>query len=105
MEEYVINETDYFTEWLDDLKDLDGKQIIVRRVKQARKGNFGDCRWNIEDGVSEMRIHYGPGYRLYFCQRGNQVYLLLIGGIKKSQTRNLERAKEIKREAEETNKW
>lgn len=63
-------------------------------------GNFGDCV-NVGNGVSEMRIHYGPGYRVYFKRIGEVVYLLLIGGDKSTQKRDIERAKEIADEFEE----
>jgi len=62
-------------------------------------GNFGDCE-NVGNGVSEMRIHYGPGYRVYFKRIGEVVYLLLIGGDKSTQKRDIERAKEIAEEFE-----
>ena len=97
---YAIDKTDYFDDWLKKLKDYEGKHTINRRIKRAREGNFGDCRWNIVDGISEMRIHLGPGYRLYFCQRGETLYLLLSGGDKDAQQNDIERARAIKREVE-----
>jgi len=102
-----LRKTDYFEKWLDKLKDMRVRQRIVERIDLAESGNFGDCK-SVGDGVFEMRIHYGPGYRLYYCQRGEQVYLLLIGSdkaTKKLQTQDIIRAKAIKHEAEETNKW
>jgi len=102
-----FRKTDIFEEWLGKLKDKRSKQRIRARILLAEGGNFGDCK-TVGDGVFEMRIHYGPGYRLYYCQRGEQVYLLLVGndkGTNKEQTRDIEHAKAIKREIEETNKW
>lgn len=63
-----------------------------RTVIAAEEGNFGDCA-PVGEGVSEMRVHFGPGYRLYFAQEGKTVYLLLVGGDKKTQTKDIQRAK------------
>jgi putative addiction module killer protein len=77
---------------------------IAQRIKRAEGGNFGKCK-EVGDGVIEMKLLFGPGYRLYFCQRGPNLYLLLIGGDKATQTNDIKRAKGIKKEAEETNRW
>jgi putative addiction module killer protein len=69
------------------------------RIRSAEYGNFGDCE-PLGDGVSEMRIHVGPGYRVYFTRRGQVVYLLLLGGDKASQTRDIRRAREMARALE-----
>jgi len=103
---YVFLRTEYFDEWLEGLKDFDGKRRILARIKNAMDGNFGDVK-PVGDGVFEMRFKT-IGYRLYYCQRGAVVYLLLIGGGKntqKDQTRDIVHAKAIKREAEENDKW
>jgi len=100
-----LKTTDYFDGWFDGLKDRLAKRRIQARIKNAEAGNFGDCKWNIKDGVSEMRIDYGPGYRLYFCQRGECIYLLLAGGTKDQQQRDIERAVEIKNELEREERW
>ena len=103
----IIFRTNYFDEWLACLKDFEGKRRIEARIDNAIEGNFGDVQF-VGDGVFEMRIHAGAGYRLYYCRRGTFVYLLLIGGgknTKKDQTRDIERAKAIKKEAEEDGKW
>jgi putative addiction module killer protein len=92
--------TSHYDDWFDDLEDERAVDRVRARIYLARKGNFGDCRWNVKKGVSEMRIHYGPGYRLYFCQRGDRRYLLLTGGTKSQQPRDIERAVEIKEEPE-----
>lgn len=80
-----------FDTWLAALKDRKGRARIVARIRSAERGNFGDCE-PVGDGVSEMRIHFGPGYRVYFTRRGQVVYLLLLGGDKSSQKRDIRRA-------------
>ncbi|MBC7858845.1 MAG: type II toxin-antitoxin system RelE/ParE family toxin [Burkholderiaceae bacterium] len=84
--------SDEFNDWLLNLKDQVGKALIVKRIRSAEAGNFGDCG-PVGDGVSEMRIHFGPGYRVYFTRRGNVVYLLLIGGAKSPRKNDILRAK------------
>ncbi len=86
--------SDEFNDWLCGLKDPVGKALIVRRIERAEAGNFGDCE-PVGEGVSEMRIHHGPGYRAYFTRRGEVVYLLLLGGDKSSQKRDIKRAIEM----------
>ncbi|MCZ7907709.1 type II toxin-antitoxin system RelE/ParE family toxin [Agrobacterium leguminum] len=80
-----------FDEWLKALKDRAGKVRILHRLTAAEHGNFGDCE-PVGEGVSEMRIHFGPGYRVYFTRVGKRVYFLLIGGDKSSQKRDIKRA-------------
>ena len=80
-----------FDKWLAGLKDRVGRARIVHRIRSAEHGNFGDCE-AVGAGVSEMRIHVGPGYRVYFSRRGELVYLLLLGGDKASQKRDIRRA-------------
>lgn len=80
-----------FADWLDSLKDIIGKARIISRLRTAEHGNFGDCE-PVGAAVYEMRVHYGPGYRMYFTRRGEVVYLLLIGGDKSSQKRDIKRA-------------
>jgi putative addiction module killer protein len=81
-----------FDTWLAKLKDPIGKARIVERIRSAERGQFGDCR-PVGEGVSEMRIHAGPGYRLYFTRSGDVVYLLLCGGTKGGQERDIDKAK------------
>ena len=88
--------SDEFNGWLSALKDPVGKALIARRIERAEAGNFGDCE-PVGEGVSEMRIHHGPGYRVYFTRRGEVVYLLLSGGDKSSQKRDIKRAIEMAR--------
>ncbi|MCP4216369.1 MAG: type II toxin-antitoxin system RelE/ParE family toxin, partial [bacterium] len=71
-----------------------GKARIVERIRSAERGNFGDCK-AVGQGVSEMRIHYGPGYRVYFTRTGNVVYILLCGGTKQRQQRDIAKAQQI----------
>lgn len=68
--------------------------MIVRRIERAEAGNFGDCE-PVGDSVFEMKVDYGPGYRVYFTRRGGFVYLLLIGGDKSTQKRDIKRAREM----------
>ena len=77
-----------FKDWLFSLRDVKAKARILARIRSAEFGNLGDCA-PVGEGVSEMRIHYGPGYRLYFKRRGDVVYLLLAGGDKSSQKRDI----------------
>lgn len=85
-----------FDAWLSGLKDKIGRARIILRIRSAEHGNFGDCE-PVGDGVSEMRIHVGPGYRAYFTRREKVVYLLLLGGDKSSQKRDIKRALEMAR--------
>lgn len=88
--------TEEFDAWLFALKDKIGRARIIHRIRSAELGNFGDCE-PVGDGVYEMRIHVGPGYRVYFARRGDIVYLLLVGGDKSSQKRDIKRAIEMVR--------
>ncbi len=87
-------ETQTFSRWLDNLRDMQAKARIVSRIRNATLGHLGDVK-PVGDGVSEMRIHVGAGYRIYFSQRGEQIILLLCGGDKSSQSRDIERAKRL----------
>ena len=96
----TFHQTDTFSDWLKDFRDIKARARIVVRIEQAEHGNFGDCT-PVGEGISEMRLHFGPGYRLYFWQQGNQVYWLLVGGDKSSQKRDIERARKLRHEVEE----
>ncbi len=85
-----------FDQWLARLKDLRGKARIIERIRSAERGNFGDCA-AVGSVVSEMRIHFGPGYRIYFCRTGDVVYVLLCGGMKRDQRRDILRARSMAR--------
>jgi len=92
----TFERSDEFDAWLAALKDKVGRARIILRVRSAEHGNFGDCE-PVGEGVSEMRIHVGPGYRVYFTRRAQVVYLLLLGGDKSSQKRDIKRAIEMAR--------
>lgn len=81
-----------FVEWLNHLKDHNARAAIGTRIARARVGNLGDHK-HIGDGVNELRIHYGPGYRVYFGRDGEAIVILLCGGDKGSQQRDMARAK------------
>lgn len=85
-----------FDAWLSALKDKLGRARIIHRIRSAEHGNFGDCE-PVGEGVSEMRIHFGPGYRVYYTRRGEVIYLLLLGGDKSTQKRDIKRAIEMAR--------
>ncbi len=70
--------------WLDDLRDQEAKARILARLDRVQQGGFGDCM-TVGSGIRELRIHYGPGYRVYFARTGKTVILLLCGGDKKTQ--------------------
>lgn len=87
----IFHRSDEFDAWLAALKDKLGRARILHRLRSAEQGNFGDCQ-PVGEGVSEIRIHVGPGYRVYFTRRGEVLYLLLVGGDKSSQKRDIKRA-------------
>ena len=88
---YVVHQTQEFVAWLDALQDKRGQVRIAARLRHAEVGSFGD--WQpVEGEVSELRVDYGPGYRLYFVRRGRVVLVLLNGGNKSTQKRDIRRA-------------
>jgi putative addiction module killer protein len=86
----VVKTADYAA-WLDQLKDLSGRARILMRVDRLVHGNPGDHR-HLTDGVVEMRIDVGPGYRVYYAERGGHLVLLLVGGDKSTQQQDIARA-------------
>jgi putative addiction module killer protein len=94
-----IIQTEIFERWLDGLKDRQAVTIIAKRIVRLGAGLPGDVK-PVGDGVSEARIDHGPGYRLYFVQRGAILIILLCGGDKKSQAKDIELAKRLKQELE-----
>lgn len=93
----TIYTTDLFDSWFANLRDIHAQKRIQARIKYAELGNFGDCK-PVGEGVSEMRIHYGPGYRVYFMQRGVEVVILLAGGNKSTQQKDIGIALDIARQ-------
>jgi putative addiction module killer protein len=91
---YEIRQTDVFTQWLIRLRDKKALARIIARIESARLGNLGDVK-SVGGGVREMRVHVGPGYRIYFIQTGRVVLLLLCGGDKATQRRDVEKAKSL----------
>ena len=92
-----IHTTEVFDDWFEGLRDLPGKRRVQARIDRAEDGNFGDCE-PVGEGVSEMRIHYGPGYRVYFVQRGLEIVILLAGGDKSTQSKDIKVAREMARQ-------
>ena len=82
---------DPFQKWLDELKDLQGRIAILRRIDRVLRDNFGDHKF-CQDGVWELRVDLGPGYRIYFGRDGDTLIILLTGGTKKRQQRDIEMA-------------
>lgn len=95
-----VRQTRLFSGWLASLRDVQAQARINIRIRRLSLGNPGDVK-PVGEGVSEMRIDYGPGYRVYFAQRGNVVALLLCGGDKRTQDRDIEKAKALAREWKE----
>ncbi len=89
-----VRETPIFTRWFERLRDRDARSRIDVRIYRLSLGNHGDVK-SVGNGVSEMRIRYGPGYRVYFCERGRNVVILLAGGDKSSQSRDIRTAQEL----------
>ena len=91
-----VRKTDEYTAWIDALKDRFGRARILMRVDRLIHGNPGSHR-HLSEGVSELKIDVGPGYRVYYSQRGERLLLLLVGGDKSSQQRDIARALELNR--------
>ncbi len=94
---YVVRQTEEFVSWLDGLRDKRAQVRIAARLRQVETGNLGD--WSpIRGDVSELRVHIGAGYRLYFTRRGNVLVVLLCAGDKSSQARDIRRALKLSEE-------
>lgn len=89
-----IRQTNVYAGWFSDLKDRNAKARIITRIRRLSLGNPGDVK-PVGEGVSEMRIDYGPGYRIYFGQRGAELVILLADGDKKTQDKDITLAKEL----------
>jgi len=82
-----------FEEWLDSLKDKNAQAIVIQRIDRVSVGNFGDCK-SLGESIYELRIHYGPGYRVYFGDLDGVIVILLCGGAKRTQNRDINKARE-----------
>lgn len=95
-----VAKTDQYRDWIDRLRDAVGRARILMRVDRLIHGNAGDHR-NLSDGVSELRIDVGPGYRVYYSKRGDRLLLLLVGGDKSSQAKDIAKAIQLNRDYED----
>lgn len=95
-----IRQTERFARWHVRLKDRVARLAIAKRIDRLAAGHFGDVR-AVGEGVRELRLHIGPGYRVYFVERAGQIIILLCGGDKRSQDRDIEAAKVMARELKE----
>lgn len=91
-----IRKTDLFAKWLDNLLDVRAKARVLVRIERLASGNAGDVK-PVGEGISEMRIDYGPGYRVYFTKRGSELIILLAGGDKGSQSADIKVALRLAR--------
>lgn len=101
---YIENGRDIFEDWRTSLRDSLGKKAIDRGILRFEQGNFGDhkpCR----EGVWELRIHVGAGYRVYYSKSGNKIILLLCGGSKSTQNKDVDKAVEYLKKYKEDHKW
>ena len=97
MMKYVTEKTEIFEIWLKKLRDKEACTRISRRLKRIEKGNFGDHK-SLGGGISELRIDYGPGYRVYYTERSGMIILLLAGGDKSTQERDIAKARQLAQE-------
>ncbi|MHB1677816.1 MAG: type II toxin-antitoxin system RelE/ParE family toxin [Sulfuriferula sp.] len=91
---FTIKPIPEFTAWLDDLTDAMVRGVVVARIKRLERGLMGDVE-PVGDGISELRIHIGAGWRMYFTQRGAHLIVLLVGGSKRTQKNDIKRAKAL----------
>ncbi len=99
MKKFTILETYIYSKWFEDLKDAKIKIAILRRLSRLEKGNFGDHK-RLDNDLFELRFFIGAGYRVYYTIKGDEVILLISGGDKSTQNKDIQKAKEI---LEETN--
>ena len=95
-----IRRTDLFAHWLDELSDIQARARVQARIERLAAGNPGDVE-PVGEGVSELRINYGPGYRVYFKQSGRELIILLAGGDKRTQTKDIKTALRLARDLKE----
>jgi putative addiction module killer protein len=100
----VIYTTETFDHWFAGLRDGVAARRIQARIDRAEGGHFGDCE-PVGEGVSEMRIHYGPGYRVYFAQHGMEIMILLAGGDKSTQSSDIKTALDLARQVKQRQSW
>jgi putative addiction module killer protein len=93
----IVRQTETFSVWLKQLRDARARAKIIARIQRLEEGSAGDVA-PVGDGLSEMRVHFGPGYRVYYVNRGAELVLLLCGGDKSSQQRDIDAAKKLARE-------
>ncbi len=91
-----IRKTERFSRWIDNLRDVKGRARILARIERLAGGNPGDVK-PVREGVSEMRIDHGPGYRIYFKRRGQELIILLAGGDKSTQAKDIQAALRLAR--------
>lgn len=91
---YKIKKTKHFSKWIDALKDVKGRIAIARRIERIQYGNFGDVK-SVGSGVSELRVKVGPGYRVYLTKIEDKVIVLLVGGDKSTQSKDIKKAKAL----------
>lgn len=89
-----VRQTAEFSRWLRRLRDANAVARVVARIRRMEQGNLGDTR-SLRSGLMEMRVDYGPGYRVYFVQRGAAIVILLCAGDKRTQRQDIERAREL----------
>ena len=94
---YEVRRTAAFIDWLIGLRDMQSRARIAKRIDRIEQGNLGDTK-SVGGGVSELRFAFGPGYRVYYTMRGSVVVILLCGGDKGSQARDIERAIDMAKE-------
>jgi putative addiction module killer protein len=92
-----VRTTDFFDKWLKNLSDVVAQSLIDKRINRLEKGSFGDVK-HVGGGVVEIRIHHGPGYRVYYTRIGDQIIVLLCGGKKSTQRSDIAKAQEMVRE-------
>jgi len=95
-----VRQTEIYAKWFDALRDRQARARINIRIRRLSLGNFGDVK-PVGEGVSELRIDYGPGYRVYFAQRGRELVILLAGGDKRTQAADIKTAIQLSRTLKE----
>ncbi len=97
---FQLRQTATFAKWLHRLRDKKAKARVLSRLDSLKLGHLGDCK-TVGGGIRELRVHVGAGYRVYFVQRGELIVVLLCGGSKSTQSRDIERARRVLEELEE----